>query len=93
MALSSRYSSRPVLSATRARQGRFGRHVFWVLLISTALAALGLFASWFWRAGDLASTQPDQLRQAQDARTFDMPAPGPGVQQTAPTPAPAPANP
>lgn len=34
----------PVLRATQARSGRRGRHVLWILIISTALAALGLFA-------------------------------------------------
>ena len=34
------------LNATRARQGRFGIHMFWVLAISTALAALALFGAW-----------------------------------------------
>ena len=33
-----RYFQRPVLNSTRARQGRLGRDVFWVLLFSTALA-------------------------------------------------------
>lgn len=83
MALSSRYSSRPTMNATRARQGRFGRHVFWVLLISTALAALGVFASWAWRADDLSTTEPNNARQAVDARTFDAPEPAP----VTPTPA------
>jgi hypothetical protein len=87
MALSSRYSSRPTLGATRARQGRFGRDVFWVLLISTSLAALGMFAAWFWRADDLARTQPTPASRAVDSRTFDMPEPA--ALQTAPTPGPA----
>ncbi|HVY34846.1 MAG TPA: hypothetical protein VG960_10530 [Caulobacteraceae bacterium] len=34
----------PVLRATQARAGLRGRHVLWVLIISTALAALALFA-------------------------------------------------
>ena len=29
-------SAHPVLNATRARQGRFGRHMFWVLVAGTA---------------------------------------------------------
>ena len=47
---------RTVLSTTRARQGLTGRHVFWVLVFGTLLAALGLFAAWSWYAPDLAST-------------------------------------
>ena len=41
------------LNATEARQGRWGRHVFWVLVASTVLAALALFGSWAFHADDL----------------------------------------
>lgn len=44
-----------VISVTEARGGRRGLHVFWILLISLALAAAALFLAWMWRAGDLAS--------------------------------------
>ncbi|MGH1557702.1 hypothetical protein ACRAWD_07350 [Caulobacter segnis] len=40
-----------------ARQGRWGKHVFWVLIASTVLAALALFGAWSWRAPDLASVE------------------------------------
>jgi hypothetical protein len=43
------------INATRARQGRFGRHIFWILIVSTVLAALALFGAWSFRAGDLAA--------------------------------------
>lgn len=46
----SQETPRPALNVTRARQGRWGRHVFWVLVFSTLLAALGMFAAWTWRA-------------------------------------------
>ena len=36
----------PAVNATRARQGRWGKHVFWVLIISTVLAAAALFGAW-----------------------------------------------
>ena len=49
----------PVLNATRARQGRRGRHVFWLLIISTVLAAAALFGQ-----GDLRDVDPDALRAA-----------------------------
>ncbi len=62
----------PTLSATRARQGRWGRHVLWVLLASTALAALALFGAWTWKAPDLAATEPHDARKAATARSFDM---------------------
>lgn len=77
MALSTRSNPRPGVGATRARQGRFGRHVFWVLLFGTLLAALGLFAAWTWRSGDLASTEPNNARQKADAALFDAPEPAP----------------
>jgi hypothetical protein len=40
------------MGATRARQGRWGRHVFWVLLFGTLLSALAMFAAWTWKVGD-----------------------------------------
>jgi Na+/H+-dicarboxylate symporter len=79
MALSSQETTRPalkghpVLSETRARQGRFGRHVFWVLLISTLLAAIGLFAAWAFKSGDLAQTKARPTPA--EARAFDAPQP------------------
>jgi hypothetical protein len=81
----SRTSSRTT-NATRARQGRFGIHMFWVLLISTALAALALFGAWSWRHQDLASTAPNNARETSDARAFDMGEPAPAIQQTTPSP-------
>ncbi|SFJ93669.1 hypothetical protein [Caulobacter sp. UNC279MFTsu5.1] len=47
----------PVVNATRARQGRWGKHVFWVLVISTVLAAAALFGAWGLRSGDLAGVE------------------------------------
>ncbi|MES2341509.1 MAG: hypothetical protein V4597_07515 [Pseudomonadota bacterium] len=88
MAVLSRNSTHPVLNATRARQGRLGRHVFWVLLVSTALAAMALFGAWTWQADNLASTEVNNAKQPADAQAFDMGAPGPAAQQTSPTPAP-----
>lgn len=80
----SRDSDRPpTLNATRARQGRWGRHIFWVLVFGTLLAALGLFAAWTWRSPDLAATEPTTAQAQQKAQTFDTPAP----------PSPSPQNP
>jgi len=84
MATSLRNPGRLILSATRARQGRYGRHVLWVLLASTALAALALFGAWTWRAPDLASTEPHNGKQPADAQAFDMGEPA--AQQTPPSP-------
>jgi hypothetical protein len=47
----------PAVNATRARQGRWGKHVFWVLVISTVLAAAALFGAWGLRSGDLAGVE------------------------------------
>jgi hypothetical protein len=68
MATSLRNPGHLVLSATRARQGRYGRHVLWVLLVSTALAALALFGTWTWQAPELASTEPHNATQPADAQ-------------------------
>lgn len=70
-------SHRPVLGATRARQGRFGRHMVWVLLFGTLLAALALFGAWTWKSEDLAATEPSANSQAADARSFNAPEPAP----------------
>lgn len=87
---------RPVLPATPARQGRLGRPVFWVLVISTLLAAIGLFFAWTWKAPGLSS---DDAKLANDhpraSAAFSAPEPAPAtVQQgsdavTPPTPAPS----
>ena len=94
MALSTRNTpSRPVISATRARQGRFGRHIVWVLLLGTLLAALALFAAWTWRAGDLQSTENSDASRAADAQSFNAPEPAavnppPELKEGSPPPAP-----
>jgi len=84
-----------VLAATPARQGRYGRHVFWVLVISTFLAALGLFAAWGWKSPELARPGSQQtVGSKAAANAFHAPEPAavvpqPGADHTAPqTPAP-----
>ena len=58
MAPSTRSTTRPPhLGVTRARQGRLGRHVLWVLLVALLLVVLGFFATWTWQAQDLASCE------------------------------------
>lgn len=47
----------PRLNATRARQGRWGQHIFWILVVSTILAAIALFGAWSFRANDLAAVE------------------------------------
>ena len=63
-----------VLNATRARQGRWGRHVFWVLIISTVLAAAALFGAWGMRSGDLARVENTRGATAsQEAEQYSTP--------------------
>lgn len=59
------------LGATRARQGRLGRHVVWILLVSTALAALALFGAWTVHAPEMARTSGTEAASAAQARSFD----------------------
>jgi hypothetical protein len=64
----------PRLNATRARQGRWGRHIFWILVISTVLAAAGLLGAWGLRSGDLASVEHNRgVSNANEAARYDTP--------------------
>jgi hypothetical protein len=49
------------ISATRARQGRWGRSVLWVLITSTTLAVAALIGAWYFQSAKLASA-PDTER-------------------------------
>jgi hypothetical protein len=64
----------PVLDATEARQGRRGRHVLWILVISLALVVIALFGAWAMHARQLASTEHAHGRQGADASAFQAPA-------------------
>ena len=71
------------ISATRARQGRWGRHVFWILVISTVLAALALFGAWGFRANDFAAVEHNNgAKTPAEAGRYDTPQSPP--RQTAP---------
>ncbi len=73
-----------VLKTTRARQGSWGRHIFWVLIISTVLAALALFGSFAFNAPALQG-EGGQSRNLTDAQQFDAPAPAiPNLQSERP---------
>jgi hypothetical protein len=75
-------TTHPVLAATPARQGRYGRHMFWVLVIGTLLAAIGLFLAWTWKAPSLARDDAKIAHShAQSAPTFSAPAPAPATVQ------------
>jgi len=73
--------TRPVLNATRARQGRIGRHMIWVLVFSTLLAGIGLLVAWTWKAPSLASANSDN-GHVNAATTFNAPEPAPVVPQS-----------
>ncbi len=79
---------RPVLNATRARQGRYGRHMFWVLVFGTLLAGIGLLLAWTFNAPRLASANTDNGHiDAPPAFKAPEPAaivPQPGQDHTAP---------
>jgi hypothetical protein len=69
----------PVVAATPARQGRLGRPVFWVLVISTLLAAIALAVAWGWKAPGL--SQPGSQSRATSPATADaFHAPEPAAQ-------------
>ncbi len=63
-------SGGPRIPATRARQGRWGRHVLWVLIVSVLLSAAALVAVWLWLSGDLAGTQHRSTPTAREAARF-----------------------
>jgi len=71
----SRDTERPVTNATRARQGRWGRPVFWVLVFGTLLAALGMFAAWTWKSADEGPAGTAQ--ETVDGRGYGAPTPPP----------------
>jgi hypothetical protein len=68
----------PVVAATRARQGRWGKHMLWVLIVSTALAALVLMATWGANSDNLAAVEgnqrADSQAEAQMGETIQVPA-------------------
>ena len=61
----------PKVAATPARQGRWGRHAFWVLVVSTLLAAAALFAAWGMRSGDLQRADTASRPTAADSQNMD----------------------
>ena len=62
----------PQINATRVRQGRRGRHVLIVLLISTVLAAIALFTAWGMHSDDFA--RGDAKMTPSQAETGQRPA-------------------
>ena len=69
------FFNRSRMNSTRARQGALGRGVFWVLVVSTALAFAGLIAAWLWYAPSLATGSPGPQDRLEEAQQFQAPAP------------------
>ena len=76
----------PVVNATRARQGRWGRHVFWVLVFGTLLAGLGMFAAWTWQSTTEPTPVGRGMERVDGRQTSDTPAPPTPTRQTSSNP-------
>ena len=88
-------TTRRVLPETRARQGRYGRHMLWVLLGGLFLVIAAFAGLWAYRAGDFASANanngPDNVSSPAgpiSPNLFHAPEPAPIA-----NPAPRPQNP
>jgi hypothetical protein len=86
----------PEVNVTRARQGRRGVHMFWVLVISTLLTAAVFAVIWMVSANRLGQVNGQAGADQPSARSFDSQVVPQTPQQptadavpTAPTPAPA----
>ncbi len=67
-------SPAPRLNATRARQGQWGQHIFWILIVSTVLAAIALFGAWGFRSDDLAEVEHNNgAKTPAEAARYDTP--------------------
>lgn len=89
MALDTRTST-TTIGVTRARQGRTGTHLLWVLIIGTLLAALGLFAALAWKSDDLASANANNGEPSATSPAFASPEPAPVTPQSSPATSSAP---
>ena len=77
------------INVTRARQGRRGMHVFWVLVISTVAAAAVLGVIWMFQANRLSQVNGQGAADQPTAARFDaqaVPNPSPANPAAAPTP-------
>ncbi|MGI9169217.1 MAG: hypothetical protein ACR2FH_03455 [Caulobacteraceae bacterium] len=62
-------------TATRTRQGRWGRHMVWVLAVSVLLSLVAVVVAWLWISGDLAGSQHNSTPTKRDAAGFHAPPP------------------
>jgi hypothetical protein len=75
------------VGATKARQGRYGRPVFWVLTASTFLAVIALVGAWVTQSDKLGRVQNNERPSASEIARYAAPIP-----TTGPSPASAPAH-
>jgi hypothetical protein len=66
---------RPTVDVTRARQGRLGRNIVFVLMFGVILTVLGFALTWAWKASDLASVEPNNKASPSQAAAFNAPRP------------------
>ena len=57
-------------TASRVRQGRWGRHMIWVLLVSVMLAAAAMVAVWMWRSGEFNAARHKSALTPHEAAQF-----------------------
>ena len=81
MASETQPNTRPVLGATRARQGRSGRHVVWVLLFGTLLTVLGFAAALLWNSDEVGNAPVNDGKDNSAAAAFNAPPPQPVMPQ------------
>ncbi|MDP2259990.1 MAG: hypothetical protein Q8J89_09775 [Caulobacter sp.] len=62
-----------VLEATDARQGRWGRHAFLMLIASTTLAVIALFTAWAFYSGAFTAANEASTPTAAEARATTGP--------------------
>ena len=74
-------SHRPSLSETRARQGRKGLPMLWVLVIGMALVILGFVITWAFHAPGLSSASQPYATQPSQAEAFKAPPPSAASRQ------------
>lgn len=79
-------------NVTRARQGRSGKPILWVLGISTVAAAAVLFGSWAMRSDDLSVANETNVEAPRAEQNFNMPEPTPRQNTDAPPPSTSPAG-
>ena len=72
------FHQQPHLTETEARQAFRGRHIFWVMTISTTLAIIALAAVWGYHARDLAAVDAGRAhREAAAVQTMNNSPPPP----------------